>query len=250
MLSVIIPAFNESENIKRFEKELIPSLEKLGVEYEAIIVNDGSVDDTDENVRILKKKFKSIRLVNHLKNLGLGAAIRTGVKEAVGQQIVFLDADLTFHPKQICLLLDAYNKTRAQCIIGSPFVSHGKAEGVSFFRLILTRGVNLLYALLLGKRIRSFSSIFRLYESKPLKKIKIESNDFVANAEILMELIKNNAKIVEIPVVLTCRTRGRSKINVFREFKNHVKLLCKIFFWRLQNVHCTSSAHDKDKHLQ
>ena len=74
MLSVIIPAYNEEENIKRIESELVPVMKKIGERYEIIVVDDGSTDETVNEIIKMQKKHKEILLVKHGKNKGLGIA--------------------------------------------------------------------------------------------------------------------------------------------------------------------------------
>ncbi len=228
-LSIIIPAYNEEQNIPRLDSELIPFLKG---DYEILIVDDGSNDNTAEQVLKLKKKHKHIKLIKHPKNLGLGYAIRTGIKNAKGDIIITLDADFTFHPSQIPLLLEAYKQTKADCIIGSPLLKSGYANVVKS-RLFLSKAVNMLYQLLLGKRIKAVSTIFRLYRSSALKRLKLSSKGFTINAEILFKFIQEKKKILEIPAVLTKRKFGKSKIKTLTEIKNHLILLGRIFYWKL-----------------
>ena len=229
-LSIIIPACNEQENIKRIPSELMPAAQKIG-NFEIIIVDDGSTDDTAKIAKQLSRD-RRIRLIRHKKNLGLGAAIRTGIANSTGDLIVFLDADFTFHPSEIPKLLEKYNKGNYDCVVGTQFGSGGKIK-MQFHRMVLSKGVNTLYRVFLGQKITSMSSIFRLYKKSALRGISMKSNNFDICAEMLFDMIKKGRNVVEVPVTLTTRIYGESKINNRREIKNHIKILSKILKWRL-----------------
>jgi glycosyltransferase involved in cell wall biosynthesis len=230
MISVIIPAYNEEQNIKRIPRELTPVMNKFP-SYEILIVDDGSKDNTGKISDDLAKKGK-IRVVHHPRNMGLGAAVKTGIKNSKGDALIFLDSDFTFHPREIPKLMEKYNGGEYDCVIGTHFGKNSKNE-ILFHRKVLSKSVNVLYTVMLGKRITAMSSLFRLYKKSALKGISMRSNDFDINAEILFDMIKKGKKITEVPVTLTTRKYGESKLKNTREIKNHLRLLSKILAWRI-----------------
>jgi len=232
MLSIIIPAYNEQGNIPRIDTELTPVLDSLNQSYEILIINDGSNDKTEQEARELKNK--NVILINHPKNRGLGYAVRTGIKQAKGDKIITYEADFTWAPHYITQLLETQEKEDADCVIGSHFHKQGKLEGHSNFtpRIFMSKTVNKMYQLLLGKKIYSTSSLFRAYKSRHLKKLNLTSNGFSINAEILAKLALNKKKITEVPVILTKRIYGKSKISIPKAVLNHLSILSKTFYWR------------------
>jgi len=233
MITYLVPVFNEEENLLRIAPELLPVIKKIG-KFEILIVDDGSIDKSREIEDELSKKHKEIVVVKHKKNRGLGAAVRTGINHANGDLLIALDADFTFHPNEIPKLIEAHEKTNADCVIGSHFLKGGNFEKVLTHRVFLSKAVNKVYQILMGKKIASISSIFRLYRTDCLKKMPIVSTGFDINAEILFKLIKAKRKIIEVPATLTTRIHGESKINTAREIKNHIKLILKILYWRIK----------------
>jgi dolichol-phosphate mannosyltransferase len=105
-------------------------------------------------------------------------------------------------------------------------------RSVSLWRRVLSHGVNMIYKGLLGISFTSTSSLFRLYRTAALKKLDLKSVNFDINAEILLKILKNGGRAVEVPVTLTVRRYGQSKINTLREIKNHLKIFTAIFRWR------------------
>jgi dolichol-phosphate mannosyltransferase len=235
--SIIIAAYNEEKNIETYKEELIPELQGLGESWELILVDDGSTDKTLENMTRLKNTFtehtEQIEILVHKKNHGLGSSLRDGIKAAKGEVIIPLDADLTFHPKYIKKLISKYKESSADVIIGSHFSKEGETKNIPLYRLFLSRVVNYLYRHILGQKIASMSSIFRLYQAKDIKELQLTATGFDINAEILFQLIKKKKKIVEVPVVLSTRRYGISKINIKKEAWNHIRILTKILKWRL-----------------
>lgn len=168
-------------------------------------------------------------LIRHPTNQGLGAAIRTGFAASRGSLIVTLDSDFTFHPDQIPVLLEALPGVAA--VFGSPV--RGKMENVSLIRRLLSWCVNALYALFLGEALTSVSSLFRVYRREALAGLGLRSQSFDINAEIAAKLVNAGEKIKEVPVVLTGRLHGESKIHYGREIRNHLLMFLKIIGLRL-----------------
>ncbi|MBW3022778.1 glycosyltransferase family 2 protein, partial [Candidatus Woesearchaeota archaeon] len=208
-LSVIIPCYNEQDNIKIFPKELIGELDKLRVSYEVIAVDDGSKDSTYSELKKLKKKYPQIKIVRHEQNIGLASAIKSGIDHATGELAVTLDADLTFHPRQIKSLLERFNKGDVDVVIGSPSLK-GYSKDVPKYRILISKCGEMLYNFALGKRITAVTPIFRLYKTEQLKEIKLSpkkmpKGGFGINAEILAKLLIKKRRVVEIPATLTVR---------------------------------------------
>lgn len=230
-LSVVVPCCNEEQNVPRFATELWPFLEQSGLDFEVVIVDDGSKDATVAEVEKLNKP--QIKLVRHEVNRGLGAAVRTGINAASGDLLIILDADLTFHPKLIQNLLDARQKhPEADFVIGSPNLG-GYGKDIPAWRLWISKLANFVYQLLLGKQITSINQIFRLYKTEQLKQLSLTSVGFDINAEILFKLVFKGKSFTEVPAELTSRIYGVSKLNYVREIRRHIVLIMKIIKWKL-----------------
>lgn len=229
-LSIIIPCCNEEKNVPRLVTELWPVLEALKLDFEVVVVDDGSKDDTVNEVNKINKP--QLRLVRHEINKGLGAAMRTGIATATGDRAIFLDSDLTFSPTLIPYLLKAFKlHPKVDFVIGSPNLG-GYSKDIPIWRLWISKIANLVYRLLLGKRITSINQIFRLYKTEQLKQLSLSAVGFDINAEILFKLVFSGKKFIEIPAELTARLHGVSKLNYTREIIRHLVLMLKILKWK------------------
>lgn len=233
MISVIIPIYNEEEILAQYDMILFPIIDRMKEqfheEFEIILVDDKSKDKSWNIISELAGRWKNTRGTEHENNRGMGGAIKTGIATSRGNLLVFLDADLTFRPEDISILLTEYQKNPADCISGSPYLQPGLMADVERFRMILSRGVNILYRILLGRSVTSISPIFRLYKREVFDLIHISSENFEINAEILSKMIFRNMRIVEVPVALHERKFGESKAKLTKSVKNHITILYKIF---------------------
>jgi len=233
MISIIFPLYNERDNVIHYNTDLFPIIDdiakKTGERFEYIFVDDGSRDDTVEQVREIARSRSDVKVLVHQKNSGMGTAIKTGLGSSLGELVMTMDADLTFRPVDVEKLIDKYRETNADCISGSPYLEKGLMEEVTLFRLLTSKSVNFLYRMLLGSKITCVSPIFRLYRRSVLVEMNISSRNFEINAEIISKLLIGGKKVVEVPVPLLKRKYGESKINVKKEIKNYILLLCRIF---------------------
>lgn len=231
-LSVIIPCFNEEENVRRVATELLPVLDGLQMESEVILVDDGSTDATGEEIKAIGDS--RVRGVTHEGNQGLSAAMKTGIAAATGDLIILLDSDFTFHPKLIPALLAALRlHPEADFVIGSPRLG-GYDKNIPAYRVVISKIANWVYAMLLGRPVTSVNQIFRLYKASALKALHLTSRGYEINAEILFKLVFAGKTFVEIPAELTVRQYGISKLRYGRELRRHAVLLCKILAWKLK----------------
>ena len=233
MISVIIPLYNEQDNIVHYSTDLFPIIDnigkKAGEKIEYIFIDDGSRDETVTKIQAITQGRTDTKILRHAKNSGMGTAIKTGLAACSGDLVITMDADLTFRPVDVEKLLSKYQETHADCISGSPYLEKGLMEEVTPFRLLMSKSVNFLYRMLLGSGITCVSPIFRLYKRSVLSEMEITSRNFEINAEIISKLLIGGKTVVEVPVPLLKRKYGESKINIKKEVKNYILLLCKIF---------------------
>lgn len=232
MITFAFPAFNEAENLKRFPAEVVPVFDGLGEAYEILVVDDGSADDTAKVARGLGPK---VRLVQHDRNRGLGAAVRTAIKEAKGDLLVTMDTDLTFAPSLVPVLLERFRKGDVDVVCGSPKLA-GYGKDIPSYRLFVSHVASLVYRVVLGARLSTVTPIFRLYKREQLLSLPLQATGFDINAEILFYLVRANRRIAEVPAALTQRIHGESKLEYRKEMKRHLRLLKRMVMLRLKGL--------------
>lgn len=231
-LSIIIPCFNEEENIKRIPTELLSVLKNIEEDFEVIIVDDGSIDNSVKEILKVSTDEPRIKLIKQPRNLGAGAAFRTGFSNAESDFIITLDADFTFSPKLIPLLLkNIKEKPDIDFVVGSPKLG-GYGKDIPSWRIALSKLSNIIYSILLGEKVTAVTPFFRLYKTDQIKKLSLESKGFEIMAEMLFKLVFSGKKFIEVPTPLTKRIYGVSHLNYKKEIIKHFFLVLKILKWK------------------
>jgi dolichol-phosphate mannosyltransferase len=245
-LSIVVPLYNEHENIAKLRAELLPIARKLlGTtpmhlikieDVELILVDDGSVDGTasaiQENFHSIHEENLAIQLVCHETNRGLGAALRTGLAAANGDIIVTTDSDGTYTFTEIPSLLNCLTPT-ISIVTASPYHPNGHVVGVPFYRLLLSRGSSLLYRLLVDWRIYTYTALFRAYRRAVIERVTFQSDGFLGGTELLVKARLDNFGVTEYPAVLHARQHGVSKAKIVRTIRAHLKFQAELLWWRL-----------------
>ena len=156
-VSVIVPTYNEVENVGRLIKALAAS--NPPAELEVIVVDDGSTDGTLEVVGYLARRLGNLKLLVRPGKRGIGSAYRDGLRSAEGDVVVQMDGDLSHRPEDLPKLLGALRE--ADLVVGSRYVRGGRAVGWSALRLLMSKVANLLARLLLRPGVRDATSGFR-----------------------------------------------------------------------------------------
>jgi glycosyltransferase involved in cell wall biosynthesis len=197
-VSIIMPAYNVENEIVEVIDNLKQTMKRMTENYEIIVVNDGSKDNTGEKLRILSDKY--LKIIDHAENLGKGAAIKTGIKYATGQYTIILDADREINIgnniKQYIDMLKEYD-----IVIASK--RHPKSTyQAPLIRKILSIGYNILVKMLLGIKVRDTQTGFKAFKTKHLKTIMntivVKRYSWDAEALVVANILK--LKIAEAPV--------------------------------------------------
>ncbi len=232
MLSVVFPAHNEADNLRRFPGEVLAEFDALGRPYEVLVVDDGSTDDT---VAVAAGLGPKVRLVRHPSNLGLGAALRTGFENARGDLVVTMDADLTFAPSLVATLLARFEQGDVDAVSGSPTLA-GFDTDIPRHRVLVSQASTVIYSTLLGQPVTAVSPILRLYRRADLQNLELRANGFEINAEILFELVRRDLRVAEVPALLTQRIHGTTKLRYAVEVRRHLRLLGRLLAWRARRA--------------
>jgi len=222
-LSIIIPMFNEGENIEPTLSQVETELVSFQGTYEIIAVNDGSLDNTLENLEKVATRNGRLRIVSHAKNIGRGMALRSGFKEARGEIVVSIDADLSYDP---CYILDLLkilrNEEDIDFVLASPYMPGGGVQGVPLLRLWVSRLGNKVLRFAMPNRIYTSTGIFRAYRKKVLDSLELESEGKEIHLEILSKALALGYRVREIPAILTGRKKGKSKFKFKKTTVSHL----------------------------
>jgi dolichol-phosphate mannosyltransferase len=223
-VSIIIPTYNERENLPLLVEKLSEILEENFVDGEIVIVDDNSPDGTGEIAEKLKEKYK-MQVLHRKAKLGLSSAVLDGAKIAKGDIIGVMDADLSHPPEEIPKFLRAIKE--ADFVIGSRYKKGGKIENWDLKRKIVSKGAKFL-----AKPLTSVTdplSGFFFFRKKLLEGIKLNPKGFKIGLEILVKA--KPKKIVEIPYTFVGRKKGKSKLNL-KEYSNYLHHLLSLYFFK------------------
>ena len=215
-ISVLIPAFNEEEKIITTIDETIKVLDGLGDDYEVVIIDDGSKDNTFGIVsKNLSNYNGKVRIEKYSKNMGKGYAIKYGFNFVTGDYILFLDADMDLHPSQIMNFLKLMEEHKADVVMGS---KRHKDSVVNYpkSRKILSNGYYLLIKILFGLPVKDTQTGFKLFRYEALKNgiSRIIVKRYAFDLELLVVLHKLGYKITECPIYLKPSRRYYNRIGL------------------------------------
>lgn len=229
---VIIPTFNESENIA----DLIHELKKLDVELDILVVDDNSLDKTSKIVKDLSRLYKGIYILERPEKLGLGSAYRDGFKFGIDNSYdnyIQIDADFSHRIVDLKKMLVYINEF--EVIIGSRYIYGGGTLGWNKFRKYLSKFANIFSRAITGCDITDMTSGFRIYTLNALNKInyhQTKSNGYAFQIEMSSRANFNNLNIKEVPIIFHERRKGKSKMN-YRIIMEAFFVILKIRFTKL-----------------
>lgn len=210
---VVIPTYNERENIERLIRRLL----NLKINIDILVVDDNSPDGTGPLVDQIVSRFNRVHIIHREKKEGIGQAYIAGFKWALAGEygvIMGMDADFSHRPRYIPAFLK--NIEKYDMVIGSRWMKGGRISNWPLFRVILSRSANFYVARVLNVPICDMTGGFNCFKRKVLEKIdldSIHSDGYSFQIEIKYRAIKNNFKLFEIPITFTDRKAGSSKIS-------------------------------------
>ena len=210
-LSIILPVYNEENNLPLIQKEIDSALKATQNSYEVIYVNDGSMDQSGKVLDYLCTQYSEIKVIHLARNYGQTSAIMAGIDHAIGEVIVLMDADLQNDPADIQKLLDELNNGSDVC---SGWRNDRKDS--RFSKDIPSIIANFLISKVSGVHLHDYGCTLKAYKADYIKNVKLygEMHRFIP---IYAKM--NGASIVEIPVNHRARLHGKSNYGLERIFK-------------------------------
>jgi glycosyltransferase involved in cell wall biosynthesis len=222
--------YNEEQNAPLILEHLDSVRNTFGLDLSAIAINDGSKDKTKEVLDRLHVQFPWLGVVSYEKNKGMGGAMREGIKKAVESAfdvLIFMDSDMTHDgmdiPKFLKKIADGYDY-----VLGSRFIPGGAMVGVPAGRVAVSKVGNIVGKMLLWIPVRDFTTGFRAGKRAVFEKINLTENGFGIQLEGTVLAAHAGFKLGEVPIILTTRKFGDSKmIYDSKLWKSYFRLLYK-----------------------
>jgi glycosyltransferase involved in cell wall biosynthesis len=221
-LSVVVPVYNEEKSIKTVAESLNQTLEKLNLHYEIIIVNDGSTDNTAEELQALASRFLNLIIMTHEENLGYGAALKTGISQSSFDRIMIIDADQTYAVEEIPKLLES--ATSYDMLVGS---RTGPQAAIPFIRRPAKFFMKWLSEFLTNRKIPDLNSGFRIFKKDIVKRFYHMFPDGFSFTSTLTIIALNRGYTLKYIPVNYLKREGRSKIKPIRDTLNFLQLICR-----------------------
>lgn len=225
-VSVVIPTYNEAENIGDVVKEVFKVLE--GLDCEILVVDDGSPDGTAEIIKELKEDYQNLKLLEREGKSGLGSAYKDGFSRVEGDRIVQMDADFSHPIEKIPEMVDMLEE--GDVVVGSRYVSGGGRDD-PWYRQILPLLGSLGYRSLVGSPVKDVTSGFKAYREECLDTLTGEDlpNGFDFQPGSLMRLVWRGFSVTEMPIKFESRRAGNPKFSWKETFDNIVLMVRLVF---------------------
>lgn len=233
LYSVILPTYNERDNLPIIYYLLDKTFTGAKLNYEVVIVDDSSPDNTLEVAQALQKSYgkEHVQIVSRKGKLGLGTAYIAGLVAAKGERVILMDADLSHHPKFIPQMIEIMDSEKVDIVTGTRYRRGGGVYGWDLKRKVTSRGANFLADFLLNPGVSDLTGSFRLYERKVLEQIlpQVQCKGYAFQMEIIVRSKKAGYKVSEVPITFVDRIYGESKLGA-KEIIMYIQGLVQLFF--------------------
>lgn len=220
-ISVFVPAYNEENNIKDAIKSVVKAITPVTTDYEIIIVNDGSTDQTLNNIEKVAYKNKHIKIINQVGNQGLGTSFQKAIALATKNYITVFPGDNDMSGdslREVCQRMDA-----ADIVIGYPTNQHHRP----YIRRLLSHSFTILMNVIFQLNLRYYNGPF-IHKLALVKNLHLVSSGFLIYAELKIKLIRMGCSFIEIPFGHVGRKYGKSKAVSFFTLLDTVNTIIKL----------------------
>ncbi len=213
-LTVIVPAFNEGGSILENLREIADTLASFSASWEIIVVDDGSRDETCAQAMKAQAHIPELRVLSYPTNRGKGFALRHGASEALGELVVFLDADLELHPQQVPVLLQALHREGADLVVGSKKYRDSD-YAFPLMRRILSQLYSLLVHLMFHLPVRDTQVGLKVFRREVLRDVlpAVRCVRFAFDLDLLVHAYLMGYRLVEVPVAVRF-LRASSRLTI------------------------------------
>lgn len=197
-LSIVIPVYNEVNTIAKIVRSVCEV--DINMEKELILIDDGSTDGTRDVILSLEKEHPQCKMVTHDKNMGKGAAVRSGFLVSSGDIILIQDADLEYDPRDYSVLLAPILSGHADVVYGSRFLGGGVHRVLFFWHSVGNRILTTLSNMMTNLNLTDVEICYKVFKKDVLNNITLHENRFGFEVEITAKIARGKWKIYEVPV--------------------------------------------------
>lgn len=223
-ITVIIPAFNEKNTIQ----EIVRRVQAMKMVDEIIIVDDGSTDGTRDLISNMDGK-NNVRIILHEKNLGKGAAVRTGISAATGEVLMIQDADLEYDPREYPNLMKPIEEGMADVVYGSRFLG-APHRAILFWNMVANKLLTLMTNILYNTILTDMETGYKVFKREVVADMKIHAKRFDFEPEFTAKILKKNVRVFEVPITFNPRDYSEGKKIKMRDAFEAVWTLIKYRF--------------------
>lgn len=204
-ITILIPVYNEYNTLNKILAK-IENIDFYGLNKEIILIDDCSTDGTKELYKDLNYK-----VLYHERNLGKGAALRDGFKEATGDIVTIQDADLEYNPEDLLPLVKVVMDNEADVAYGSRFMNIDMSKNFMLTHLLGNKALTIITNILYGANLTDMETCYKVFKSEYVKNLNIKSNRFDFEPEITAKVLKQGARLKEVPISYNARSFDEGK---------------------------------------
>ena len=229
LVSLVVPVYNEGASLE----DVLRRVYELPLRTEVIAVDDGS---TDETVSILRsfEESKGLTVLQHDRNRGKGAAVRTGIARTTGEVVVIQDADMEYDPSDVIELIRPIVEGYAEVVYGSRLTGGRPQRAYMFWHLVGNRVLALLTNILWNTTLTDMETGYKAFRGEIVRSFDLHENDFRIEPEITSEVLRRKLRLYELPIAYYGRTPEEGKKISWRDGLPAIWTLLRLRFGRPQ----------------
>ena len=233
-VTIVVPCYNEESNLKYLSNTLrsMQNLFRNTCNLHFIFVDDCSGDKTRDLLKQLFGSRSDCTVLSHPINLGVAAAILTGIRRAATEIVCSIDCDCTYDPHELENMIPMLSDN-VDLVTASPYHAKGNVFNVPRWRLFLSKTASWLYKKILRQDTSTYTSCFRVYRRSAIIKLRLKKAGYLGIAEMTGLLYLQGSNIVEYPTTLEARLLGTSSMKIMKTIVGHLKLMIYLLTLRL-----------------